>query len=250
MVNIMDIAHENLFYDVEEIPDGIIERNLANKEALFKIGYTQLILNKDIKLLDDASRRALFLFIITQFFRTPYIRKDIQQTFDQSINILAKKSGVKIPDGFSIYTDPESIKRIHLRMILDSNTIFRTADILSNAEWIVLGNDTGIPLWTSDNPVAIDNNTPDRELGLASKGREIHFVLNPQLCLTSFDPLTHRRPATNNLEYMNVLYHNCLQVRRSMRFIYSSDNDFSLAQKFLLDYPQYKNPYLTNITVY
>jgi hypothetical protein len=202
----MDIAHENLFYDVNEIPDGTIERNFANKEALFKIGYSQLISSKDIKRLDEASRKALFLFIVTQFFRTPCIRKDIQQTSNQFIDILAKKSGSKIPDGFRIYIDPESTKRIHLRMILDSDMIFQTADILSNAEWIVLSNDTDIPLWTSDNPVAIANNTPDRGLGLASKGREMHFVLNPQLCLTSFDVLTHRRPATNNLEYLNVLF--------------------------------------------
>lgn len=249
-VNIADIAHENLFYDVNEIPDGVIERNLSYKEALFKLGYSQLVLCKDIERLDEASRKALFLFITTQFFRTSFIRKDIKQTSDQFINILAKKSGVKIPDGFRIYTDPESVKRIHLLMILDSDMIFQTADILANSEWLVLSNDTGLPLWTSDNPVVIDNNTPDRELGLASKGREIHFVLNPQLCLTSFDPLTHRRPTINNLEYMNVLYHNCLQIRRSMRFIYSSDDDFSLAQKFLIDYPQYKNPNLTNIKVY
>lgn len=209
-VNITDIAHENLFYDIQEVPDGTIERNLANKEALFKIGYSQLLLHKDIKQLDEALRASLFLFIVTQYFRTPYLRKDIQQTCDQFINIFAKKSGINIPDGLRIYTDPESVKRIHLRMILDANMIFQVADFLSKAEWTILSNDTGIPLWTSDNPVTIDNTTPSRELGLLSKGREIHIPLNTQICLTSFDPLTHRLPANNKLEYMNILYHNCL----------------------------------------
>jgi hypothetical protein len=32
----------------------------------------------------------------------------------------------------------QSVKRIHLQMIFDSDMIFQTADILTNAEWIVL----------------------------------------------------------------------------------------------------------------
>ena len=253
-IDIFDI--EKLPYNIEYLNlgidftlcDGTIERSLADKEALFNIGYSQLISNKDINKLDEGPRKILFLFIVTQFFRTPYIRKDIQHTLDQFINKLAEKLGVKIPEGFRISADPESTKRIHLQIMLDTDIVFQLAEMLSNAEWTVLRNDTSIPLWTSDNPVLINNDTPDRGLGLSSKGREIYLVLYPQLCLTSFDPSTHVRPAVN-LEYLNVIDYNCLQIRRSIRFIYSSDEDFSLARQFLLDYPQYKNP-IPNTFVY
>lgn len=41
--NITDIAHENLFYGISEIFDGIMEQSLSKKEALFKSAYSQLI---------------------------------------------------------------------------------------------------------------------------------------------------------------------------------------------------------------
>jgi hypothetical protein len=249
LANIKDIGQENLFYDIKELLPGTIEKNFAKKEDLYKIGYSQLLKTRDINKLDEYPRKFLFLFITAQYLRTAEVREYIQNTSDQAINKLVEKSGIKIPRGLRIYTHPESVKRIHLDMLLDREMIFSVSDMLAEQQWIVLQNETGIPLWTSDTSVTIDNRY-NYELGLASEGREIHFPLTPKLCLTSFDPDTHKHPKTNNIEYMNVLYHNCLQVRRSMRFIYSSENDFSLATSFLKDYPCYKDPHLQRITVY
>jgi|SRR5689334_14177276 len=247
--NIMDIGHENLFYEIGELLPGTIENNLAKKDDLFNRGYSRLLQSRDVNKLEEYARKFLFLFITTQYFRTGEVREDIQNICDQAIGKLVKKSGTKIPEGLRIHVHPESIKRFHLDMILDREMIFSVTDILSHQEWIVSENETGIPLWTSDNPVTIDNRYSG-ELGLASKGREIHFPLPPKLCLTSFDPTTHKRPVTKNIDFMNVHYHNVLQIKRSKRFIYSPDYDFSLVRSFLKNYPYFKDAHLQRTRVY
>ena len=45
--------------------------------------------------------------------------------------------------------------------------IFSVTDMLTEQKWIVSQNETGIPLWTSDSPVTIDNRH-NYELGLVS----------------------------------------------------------------------------------
>lgn len=114
----------------------------------------------------------LFLFIATQFFRTPYIRKDIQQTLEQFINKLAKKSVVKIPEGFKMHT--ELPKMMQLDILFDPDIIFPIVEMLSNAEWIVLSNNIGIPLWTSDNPVLGSNDTPVSNNGINNNIGDTH----------------------------------------------------------------------------
>jgi hypothetical protein len=246
---VKDIAQQNHFYEAEELIRGTIEKIFNKKDQLFNTVYLKLLQKKDIYQLSEYERDIFFVFIAIQILRTDEFRSTLQNVSDQAINKLAEKTGVKVPDGYMIYTHPESTKRMHLRMVHDRAKVIDFSDSLSIRKWILFENDTGYPLWTSDNPVTMDNGY-SHELGILSKGSEIHFPLTPDLCLTSFDPSTHRPPNNNKMEFLNIDYNNMLQVTRSKRFIYSSTNDFTLARMFLRDYPFYKDPYRNRMKVY
>jgi hypothetical protein len=144
--------------------------------------------------------------------------------------------------------DPELVRLMQVQMMLEQVPTF--AQILANKKWIIFENPHNIPLWTSDNPVALHNRSNAGylmgNLGLTSLGIEIHFPLAKYLLMLSIDPRTQRlkKNATAILTPSDVVYENMgMQVMSSSsRFIYaSSDNDFTRVKEFLTQYPQFRS---------
>lgn len=124
-------------------------------------------------------------------------------------------------------------------------------------------------LWTSDNPVVIHNSFPYGQTGLKSPGVVIYYPISSQLCMAfycpsfreilheSIDP-HHPRPSPQD-PFMVSLYEalvqgvtlkiprnfakhlNALQISQSSRFLYSSDKDFSLAERAITERPDVAN---------
>lgn len=116
------------------------------------------------------------------------------------------------------------------------------ARMVVNMKWVLIKNKTDYSLWTSDNPITRWN--PNDlglygNMGFLSRGIEIHFPLSPDLSLCICDPVQYAAiPSTNDaIDKENVVFQNWLQVSRSTRFLYSKINDFSLADKILLENP-------------
>lgn len=110
--------------------------------------------------------------------------------------------------------------------------------------WVVLRNTTGIPLWTSDNPISIYNEYGgEGNLGIVSPGVEIRLPLTTNLLLFSYDPNTNP-PLKNGSKMTSAMVKtaNQYQLRSATRFIYSFSDDFDLASKYLIANPKFRNP--------
>ena len=164
--------------------------------------------------------------------RTNNLRNEI-------INIFEKTSHkLEVPKKLFQLTEDE-LKIDHAPLMF--NVLIPFAKIILNKTWIILENKSPKPLWTSDNPFVLTNQLNNifyGNLGLLAKGLGIHFSLNNNLKLFSFDPTTHKLNKDNVLTSENVKWSNTLQIQNSSRFIYSKDDDFELAIRFLKEYPQ------------
>ncbi len=239
---------------MEDLRGGEIEKFLSENESKFSKAYYEVINKKDISKLSERSFYHFFLFIASQFVRTPALRLEFEnvlsKAYDKMYSKLAndfmKKKGSKLAGHVRLSPDPEAVKLMHAQMILKG--VPRFAQILANRKWSIVENHHDIPLWTSDNPLVLHNQLDlgpyMGNLGLLSPGIEIHFPLTKNLRLFSFDSRTHvlRTSTMGMFERLHVIHENMLQLRYSSRFIYaSSNNDFDRARIFLSDYPQFRS---------
>lgn len=229
---------------MKEVEHATIEKSLSIKEQLFRQACQFLVESKEIDKLSKELRVNLFMFLTTQLIRTPEFRLEIKEMREHLLNILAKERGIDIPNGLRIAITPEYAKRLHLSFMLDPKFVIGLSEMLNSKKWLVLENETSLPLWSSDHPITFFNQYPfDGNLGILSPGVEIHFPLTPNLALTSIDPnFTRLRGGSIKMVEDNVVFHNELQTLSATRFIYSPNDDFMIAKRYLKVNPTYKNP--------
>ena len=145
--------------------------------------------------------------------------------------------------GIDKWDTEEEIKALHLSIF---KNVPQFAEILLQMKWILFINRTPMPFWSSDHPINRFNLVdakPYGNLGLLCKGIEIHFALSPNVILSFCDPLIYKL-LPNRYEIkdiQNVIFENWLQVAHSTGYIFSNDNDFSLAEKILRDNPSLRD---------
>jgi len=176
-----------------------------------------------------------FLFLSCQWIRTTQFRNEMK-SMDEQLKVKLKDSQL----AKQLSRSHDTLKIQQMSFILEP--MFKFADILSKKKWVIYLNDTNKPLWTSDNPIVLHNKLKYHgNIGLLAKGIEIHFPLTNHMVLVSFDTSTHR--AKNyNLVSENVKHENFLQTVYASRFIYSINNDFTIAKLILKEKPEYRNP--------
>jgi hypothetical protein len=114
-------------------------------------------------------------------------------------------------------------------------------------KWILIENKSKFPFWTSDNPVTKYNSInhyPYGNLGLTKIGIEIHFPINPKLCLIICDPISFKSEPNKKMtkDYRNIIRERDLQVRDSTRFVFSNENNFNFAKMMLKEKPSLGDP--------
>lgn len=155
---------------------------------------------------------------------------------------------------------------LHAQFMWNSEFVSKVAATLCTHIWVVGVNRTNTPLFTSDSPVVMRSSVPLSEYvpntdnspaferaidvviesarpGVASEGVELYFPLNPQCVLIFlerkfFKSLEHRDGQRLILSDHHVKTFNILQVLQSYRQVYSSSNDFSLAEDVCAKYPE------------
>ena len=263
--SISNVANEKYFYDDENV-DKATQVNQFLEKYFHPLENRIAILLKDLIgsfdknefiCLDQDSRIDLSLYLIYQFARTKEYREQLNQTMKiitQTVTDEFVKQQGGNPEDFKIVTDD---KILQVEMLLNEDTIDRFAEIIYNHIWIFLVNESKISFVTSDHPFVKKKNIyhPVRSFtGLRSPGIEIAFPLNPKYCLSlaertffkffeSFDGKL--MPAS----YDNVIHYNSLQIINSYRFVYSNDNEFSLAKKIVNEEPEITNPLRSRIGV-
>lgn len=265
--NITHAAMENYFYG-NDFVGQTIENSLSIFESnINKHVYIDLISSEDPIMFEFLGYRGLFAqFVALQFVRTKDHREDIK--------VMHKLLKAKILEGGKKFADEDLgrqvqemdsdtfVKEMQLRFFLPENVKY-FANIFANKKWVLLINNTPIPFWTSDNPIARFNPfdlDPYSNMGLLSMGIQIYFPLSTKLCLCMLDPEIYR--TYNEMEridllsiklnimqvdtvfincIMDVLFINSLQVKECYRELYSKFDDFELAKGMVKADPSIKN---------
>ena len=213
--------------------------------------------------LDQAAKKNFSAFLTLQFARTKKAREQ-NRSILQDLDALIKKWNQVLPnhdnipkwdfpkpaggaysikleygeDLLKVGIEEDSIAQ-HLIWISDiivqvhDSEIYKT---LSNHIWLFGINSTSIPLWTSDNPIVINNpivikKHEDLGIGLASKGVQVVYPISPKYLLIMFEPsfwseLKHLDGMSAILSENYVKLYNQLQLTQCYRQTYSNENNF------------------------
>lgn len=265
--NINNAAMENYFYGKDAIGQ-IIEYSLSLFENnINKRIYRELISSEDPIVFEIPGHKFLFAqFVAVQILRTKNHLEDIK--------VHSKKLKEIILEGNPGFEDKELGREVHQ---MDSEEAIRElqllafseknvkglARIFTNQKWVLLVNNTPIPFWTSDNPVARFNPFdlyPYSNMGFLSRGMQVYFPLSTKLCLCILDPEIYR--TYNKMEkidplylelhkmkvdkvdincIMDVIFINSLQVKECYRQVFSKTRDFGLAEEMVKANPRIKD---------
>ncbi len=271
--NIKNIACANYFYDVDDTQ--IIETILSKIESEFNKSLQKIIQTEDLDKLNETDKQFLSYFIAVQLLRTKQFRLIYKQICDGIFNKIGRLKMPDFKEGQVTLTE-DSLKRLHISSIFD--LVKEISEIIQKElSWKLCVNNTETPFWTSDNPVVFYNELEPEpflsNMGLKCKGFQLHFPLSHKLLLILLDPKmrirdlaksktvkdpTYREKISKINEDINfrlidlipdkeyvsegrVIFENNLQIFSSTQFIFSKDNNFKLADKYLSEYPHYQN---------
>ncbi len=242
VANINRVACEANFFDPPE-SNHTTERWLARLETRFAKSYHRLIGHQELKRLSASDRVAISNFVSVQWLRTLEHREFIRDLITQVKHHLEEKNvtgqlrhelEMMSQDGHVVSFQIEDMR----------TNVSQVVRIIQKMKWILAVNNTKLPFWTSDNPITRYNPVAPSHpfkgnLGLLNVGIQVHFPLTPRLSLLLCDPIAYCHFSdTVNVELENVVFHNELQVDWSTRFLFSSDDDFSLARARIEKHPE------------
>lgn len=239
--NIENIGCEKYFYDTEEDVNQLIEKKLGQYENQFNGAYGKILKNENLKGLSTQEKECMTYFIASQLLRTKEERIKTEDLVKQIKKQLYNKAAAQLKKELDEAEKAESIRNGHIVSLIYH--VPELAQIISKMKWVLFKNITTIPFWTSDNPITRNNEldfTPFGNLGLLNRGIEVHFPLSTELSLILLDPTEYGYfPNYDELcDEQNVIFENHLQVKFSTIHIFSSEDDFSLANKMLKGQPE------------
>lgn len=236
-----NIAVESNFYGGEIGSGPSLEKALSKLEGKFKPAIAELIQKQNFYKLTRESQKQIFLFLALQYLRTRALKQDIAGMVNSIVNEFTKSKG--LGENVVQLTESGSIG-MHLKAILDYP---KYATLLSGMRMAVMINHTAVPFWTSDNPISLQNEFdqyPFGNLGIVSKGIELHLPITPTLALTALDPTTfYMIPEVLDVyKKQSIIRENFLQLVSSTRFLYSNTKRFLLLRDMLKKNNDLKDP--------
>lgn len=253
-VNIKKIACENYFYEMDKVTSQQLEKALSAFEAKFNDVYEKLVTKKHLVYLNWKEKVTLAIFVTTQEIRTREMREMLRDTTKKLNDWLSNKPLSKdLERQLREIGTEKKIRAAHSSFIIE--TLLGKNELVSmllGLKWRLYENNTKMPFWTSDHPINRFNPldlSPYGNLGLLSRGIEIFFPLTPHLGIAFCDPVEYFfNPEKSVCIEDNVLFYNTLQLRSSARHIFSGDDDFSIARKWLNENPDFKNLYRDRVS--
>lgn len=254
-----------------------LESGLSGIESNTKPIIERIIREDSVSALGARERSTLASFVAIQFIRTKAFRMQwaelpriLQRKVESMGSTVAPGSQAEI-----LIQEPteNQIKIDTTRMILDAPKTYGP-HFLDKA-WFLARTTNSHPFMISDNPVSLQNHidmSPYGNLGLAVRGIEIYLPLSSTRALVMWCPslaikileaaeTVRRLPESvlaahakdpggilamdsairtgSTLMYdpRHVMNFNSLQVGRSERYLFSAQNDFSLADRMIADHP-------------
>lgn len=242
------ISGEDFFYDPGEFEDPPIERFMQFIEGLTPPVIERLISQDGLDELSREESRILAVFVAVQWHRTRERRNALRNLGEQMVETLEERGIAEFIDDTDLeaLTDEADIRDRQNQTIIEDSV--ETAAILEEKRWVLLSNLTQTPFWTSDNPFVLHNRRdfgPFRgNLGIDVQGIEMYFPLDPNTMLGFLDPedFGHLDSQLPVLDPDIVEMYNFLQVRQSNRQVFSCDDEFSLAEELVEEYPEISDP--------
>jgi len=275
--NTKNVASESRFYNFEYNGQPLsLEPWLADLEGKARSVVTAILDADSVSSLAEEQKHVLASFLAVQLTRTKTFREE-WNAFPRMLREHFAVNGDKVAPGsqaeelIADISENDSKKQT-ARIIYKAPETY--AAHFLDKKWVIAATSRKHPFLLSDNPLTRQNliDRPNRgNLGLKTLGIEIYFPLSPTRALAMWCPtlteLVHReaiklktRNATNSSDpngiiamsnallsgepvrysHANVENFNSLQVIWSERFIFSSENDFHLAEAMLTDHPSLK----------
>lgn len=257
---VRNVAQETHFY---RVPEGLIDADgkPSAVDPLFIEKWFQKIegeFEKGLKTLSEIpadchvpteTRERLSTFLALQYMRTRAFRNLVKDLNEQLYREICKRA---ISQNFGddalkymprIEYKDEAAGLFQTQQFFDDDKVSEFSSILNSHIWILLINDTGEPLYTSDAPVVLHRHFAGRAVGLASPGVEIAFPISSTRILSlrernAFRALESLDSSVQPLACENVEFYNSLQVLQSERQIYCETGSFALAEDMIKDSPQ------------
>lgn len=284
--NTKNLASENRFYDFEYQGQPLsIEPWLSELEGHAKLVISTILDADSLSGLADEQKHILASFLAVQLTRTKTFREE-WNAFPRMVREHSEQNGDQIAPGSQaevfLRDVPESDAKEHTARIVSSAPSIYADDFLGK-DWVLAATSRQHPFLLSDNPLTRQNMI-DRalrgNLGLTTPGIEIYLPLSPTRALAIWCPtltdLVHRGArslvATRRTEnaadpegivalsdsllsgkpvqysVANVENFNSLQIAWSERYIFSTSNDFNLAQAMLAEYPNLRQGPRSTVT--
>ncbi|AYK13852.1 MAG: DUF4238 domain-containing protein [Methanosarcina flavescens] len=229
--NLKDLAQLN----AGEEPLFVIspEQFFSVLETEFSKVHKKVINSEDLAQLSEYEKLLFALSVFFQYRRTKAQRDNIKNTARRFIieRIGKAKSANEIETLVRLLYMEELPPYLHITAMI--STMEMNINVFLSMGWTLHINKTGLPYWTSDNPIAVDNITdfdPYKECQIR-KGCKIYFPLSPKVCLLIYDLSSYEYPSKildDNLQ--SVIDKNKFQVNNSLRHIFSRD-DISLTEE-------------------
>lgn len=234
-----NLAVKTDFYGGEYQGLDSLETIFSKIENIHSLAMKKLIEEKNYYALSPDDKLSICEFFSLQYLRTESQRLEIKQLYEEMINLVAKDI---IPKNLKVGLSEFGEIQNHLNIIKDYQNF---AKIFFNMKFITYENHTPIPFWTSDDPITKQNEYDIHamgNLGITNSGIEIHLPISPTLSIWAVDPILFREMPNTYHTYkkQHIIRENFLQLKNSLRFVYSNTNRFHLIKSMLKDNPHFK----------
>lgn len=259
-------AHESDFNVLEINGEKINFEEVFQKIDTLTASITKKIIHSEsLTILSEEEIYNLIEITLVQLLRTKLKRTSLIELSEQ-LRQWAQQIIPSLDEDFNYGVIGENEAR--LIMLSQLSRVEELIPLLSSKTILLLKASKSKPFLISDNPVVLYNNVAFGDLGLASKGIEIYFPVSSTLCIAFLCPsiilrqkkhisqllnlpLTERESSLDS--YTGLIYKelldakdrveliNKLQVSSSSRFLYGSNDDFSIVNEVLNCYPELRS---------
>jgi hypothetical protein len=217
-------AYENYFYG----KDTIIEKEFSKIEDEVSRIVSEIIETKALPKAQTEDYNTLWLFTFLQNSRTKFSADETNEMIDQTIKTIFKNDKRfkdKLDEAKFGYDNP---------VLLNLDTLINTILVTKDLKCKLIINKTKKPFVTSDNPIILYNQFLEQrnhqfgKCGLASKGLQVFYPLNPELAIIYYDEKVYKI-GFRKRDYVETSYEkdieslNILQLLNSDKVIYSNE---------------------------
>jgi hypothetical protein len=267
---IRNVGSENWFYDYSlGSAKHSLDPALQKLEDVVAPDILDVVRRRAFPL-DDEARVRIAFFVAVQMVRTNAHRQQSVDLFKQLGEEVERRGGWAEGANPFLELSTEDLGAQSIRMI--PGLAKSAAPLLLSKSWILYATRPQVPYFIGDHPVTLDNNVVGGDvigsLGLASPGIEVYLPVSDTLsmgflCPSNEDMIRNafrlsERVMPNSLNtdaarrmvraldgeepYLftpdNVARHNSLQVSYAERFVFSRNDDFSLAMEMIAATPE------------